>query len=55
MIFVDNNWQIICKDITKWLNKSDLYLLETNKGNAKCIFSKKKIHEMVEPEVNKVD
>ena len=41
------------RDITKWLNKNDLCLLEADKGRATCIISKKQVHKMVEQELNK--
>ena len=41
------------RDITKWLNKNGLCLLEANKGRATCIISKKQVHEMVKQELNK--
>ena len=37
--------------MTRSLNKNDLYLLR--KGSVICIISKKKVHEMVERELNK--
>ena len=42
-----------CRDITKWLNKNDLCLLEADNGRATSIISKKQVHEMVEQELNK--
>ena len=42
-----------CRDITKWLNKNDLCLLEADNGRATSIISKNQVHEMVEQELNK--
>ena len=43
----------VCRDINKWLNNNNLYLLEADEGRATCIVSRKQEQKMVEQELDK--